>query len=109
MQRKRKFKKETLELLDTLSRNKIPQKWKTICRERGIPDKSIVIKSNQKRNKIFEEANLNRSKKNVGNIRVTRQRRKLSSTKAGRNEYYPEAASLVFAEFKLRRGKGAKV
>ena len=80
-----------------------------MCDERGIPNKSMIIKWNQCRSKIFEEVALNRQKRNEGNIKEMRQRRKLRSKRVGRNEYFQDAARLVVADFKLRRARGAKV
>ena len=80
-----------------------------MCDERDIPNKSMIIKWNQCRSKIFDEAALNREKKNEGNIKEMRQRRKLRSKRPRINEYFQDAARLVVADFKLRRARGAKV
>eukprot|EP00112_Aurelia_sp_Birch-Aquarium-sp1_P010693 Seg2277.4 transcript_id=Seg2277.4/GoldUCD/mRNA.D3Y31 product="hypothetical protein" protein_id=Seg2277.4/GoldUCD/D3Y31 len=103
------FKVQTLKLLDTLTQMKVKNKWQKCAMERGIPNKSMVIKWNEERSKIFAEASLNRQKENNGNIKVSRQRRRLPSKRPSRNEHFPLAARLVVAEFKLRRARGAKV
>ena len=67
------FKVQTLKLLDALTERKIKNKWQKCALERGIPNKSMVIKWNKERSKIFAEASLNRQRENNGNIKVSRQ------------------------------------
>ena len=71
------FKMQTVRLLDEFSQKRVKNKWQEVCDERGIPTKSMIIKWNQCRSKIFEEGALNREKKNEGNIKEMRQGRKL--------------------------------
>eukprot|EP00794_Sanderia_malayensis_P014570 gene14571-16073_t len=103
------FKMQTLKLLDALTERKVKNRWQKCATEQGIPNKSMVIKWNKERSKIFAEATLNTHKKNRGNIKVSRQRRRLLSKRPSRNEHFSLAAKLVVAEFKLRRARGAKV
>ncbi len=63
----------------------------------------------QGQKKIENELALNKKKSNKGNIKELRQCRKFAPAKDGRREKYPRAASLVVAEFKLRRSKGSRI
>lgn len=100
------FKKKTLDLLDSLALSK--DKYKIVSREKGV-HRSLVQKWNKNRVQIFKEIELNKKCKDTGNIRDSRQRRKLVSGRSKQNEKYPLAANLLIAEFKVRRAAGCKV
>ena len=102
------FKMRTLHPLDSLTRSKITDRWNKVAASKGV-SKSMVVKWNKDRKKIENELALNKEKCNKGNIRELRQSRKLAPAKDGRREKYPKAASLVVAEFKLRRAKGSRI
>ena len=76
-------------------------KYKKILMQQEIPDKSMIIKWNNKRAGLFNEVELNKSKMNRGNIREARQRRKVPASKSDTAEQYPRASKLIMAEFKL--------
>ena len=103
------FKVQTLTVLDRFTENSTEGKFKKVAEKRGIPSKSLIIKWNKQREQLFSEVELNKGKKNRGNIREVRQRRKMPSNKPGKGKRYPQAARLVVAEFKLRRARGSKV
>ncbi len=67
------------------------------------------MKWNKDREQIANQLALNKQKSNKGNIKELRQRRKLTPAIDGGPEIYPKAASLVVAEFKLRRAKGSRI
>jgi hypothetical protein len=99
------FKKQTLDLLDSLSTSK--NKWSKVGKARGL-SRSLVVKWNKDRRKILEQLALNKQNKNTDSIRAARQRKKiLGETK--HREKYPLSANLLVVEFKLRRATGSKV
>ena len=100
------FKKQTLDLLDSLSNSR--NKWKKVAEAKQI-SKCLVIKWNKARDKIFAEMSLNKRKANTGGVRESRQRRKMVGEKAKTSGRYPCATKLLVAEFKLRRAKGSKI
>lgn len=65
------FKIKTLDLLDTTK-----ELWERVAERRGI-SKSLVVKWNKDRVKIRSQLALNKTKKNKGAARSTRQRRQL--------------------------------
>ena len=71
--------------------------------------KCLVIKWNKARDKIFAELSLNKRSANAGDVRASRQRRKMVGEKAKYSERYPRATKLLVAEFKLRRAQGSKI
>ena len=101
------FKKQTLDLLDTLSNSK--HKWKRVADEKQV-SKCLVVKWNKARESILAEISKNKHKSNAGSAREARRRRKMVGEKAqSKSEKYPLAAKLLIAEFKLRRAKGSKI
>lgn len=100
------FKKQTLDLLDTLANSK--KKWEKVATEKQV-SKCLVVKWNKARKSIFAEIAQNKAKKNAGGARETRRRRQMVGNKAQNSEKYPLAAKLLIAEFKLRRAKGSKI
>eukprot|EP00794_Sanderia_malayensis_P021070 gene21070-23125_t len=104
------FKVQTLKCLGKLSKMPtVKGKWRNVANERGIPNRSTVIKWNSNRDKIFEEVVRNINRKGKRNTTAVRQRRKLSAERPNKTEKYPAAAKLVALKFKLRRAKGCKV
>ena len=100
------FKKQTLDLLDSLKDSK--NKWQKVAEARRV-SKSLVVKWNKARQQILSELQQNKHKSNAGGVRSARRRRQMVGNKARNSEMYPLAAKLVVAEFKLRRAKGSKV
>ncbi|KAJ7380544.1 hypothetical protein OS493_009010 [Desmophyllum pertusum] len=99
------YKSEGTDLTDL----KIKNKWEKVAKERGV-SKSLVVKWNKNREKLKTEVELNKHKRNTGNLRAARQRRKLVDDKLNKKrEKYPLAAVRVIVEFKLRRAKGCKI
>ena len=70
--------------------------------------KSLVIKWNKARDKIFVEMSLNKCKANTGGVRESQQRRKMVGENGKNSERYPHTIKLLVAEFKLRQAKGSK-
>ena len=81
--------------------------WEKVAERRGV-SKSLVVKWNKDRVKLRSQLALNKTKKNKGAARPTRQRRQLvcGTVKA---EKFPLAAERVVVEFKLRTAKGCKI
>ncbi len=102
------FKLKTLKLLDSFSELETKKKWENVAEKQGI-NKSLVVKWNKNREKLQLEIKLNRRKKNAGNLKDSRKKRKLVCEKAKNSEKYPLAAVRVICEFKLRRAGGCKV
>jgi hypothetical protein len=101
------FKIKTLDLLDVMKELKTKKLWEKVAERRGI-SKSLVVKWNKDRIDIRGQLALNKTKKNKGAARSTRQRRQLVSGKV-KGEKFPLAAERVVVEFKLRRAKGCKI
>ena len=102
------FKVKTLAVLDKLSKAGVKNKWKKVADERGLPDKSLVIKWNKNRSNIINELKARKTDKD-GSIKAARQKRHITHNALFRRESFPKAAQAVVAEFKERRQKGAKV
>ena len=100
------FKKQTLDLLDSLANSK--NKWKKVADEKQV-SKCLVVKWNKARESILAEISKNKNKRNAGSAREARHRRQMVGKKAQKSEKYPLAANLLIAEFKLRRAKGNKI
>ena len=81
--------------------------WEKVAERRGV-SKSLVVKWNKDRVKLRSQLALNKTKKNKGAARPTRQRRQLVCGKV-KAEKFPLAAERVVVEFKLRRAKGCKI
>ena len=81
--------------------------WEKVAERRGV-SKSLVVKWNKDRVKLQSQLALNKTKKNKGAARPTRQRRQLVCGKV-KAEKFPLAAERVVVEFKLRRAKGFKI
>lgn len=93
-------------LISLISRSRTSGK---VAKERGV-SKSLVVKWNKNREKLKTEVELNKHKRNTGNLRAARQRRKLVDDKLNKKrEKYPLAAARVIVEFKLRQAKGCKI
>ena len=101
------FKIKTLDLLDTMKELKTKNLWEKVAERRGI-SKSLVVKWNKDRVKIESQLALNKTKKNKGAARSTRQRRQLVCQKV-KSKKFPLAVARVVVEFKLRRAKGCKI
>ena len=103
------FKIKTLDLLDTMKELKTKNLWEKVAERRGI-SKSLVKfnKWNKERVKIESRLALNKTKKNKGAARSTRQRRQLVCQKV-KSKKFPLAVARVVVEFKLRRAKGCKI
>ena len=100
------FKKQTLDLLDSLANSK--NKWKKVADEKQV-SKCLVVKWNKARESILAEISKNKHKRNAGSAREARRRRQMVRKKAQKSEKYPLAANLLITEFKLRRAKGSKI
>ena len=81
--------------------------WEKVAERRGI-SKSLVVKWNKDWVKIRSQVALNRTKKNKGTARSTRQRKQLVCQNI-KSKKLPLAAEHVVVEFKLRRAKGCKI
>ncbi|CAH3177905.1 unnamed protein product [Porites evermanni] len=81
--------------------------WEKVAERRGV-SKSLVVKWKKDREKLRSQLALNKTKKNKGAARPTRQRRQLACGKV-KAEKFPLAAECVVVEFKLRRAKGCKI
>lgn len=101
------FKIKTLDLLDTMKELKTKKLWEKVAGRRGV-SKSLVVKWNKDRGKLRSQLALNKTKRNKGTARPTRQRRQLVCGKV-KAEKFPLAAERVVVEFKLRRAKGCKI
>lgn len=99
------FKKQTLDLLDSLANSK--NKWKKVADEKQV-SKCLVVKWNKARESVLAEISKNKHKRNAGGAREARRRRQMVRKKAQKSEKYPLAANLLITEFKLRRAKGSK-
>lgn len=100
------FKKQTLDLLDSLANSK--NKWKKVADEKQV-SKCLVVKWNKARESILAEISKNKHKRNAGSAREARRRRQMVGKKVQKSEKYPLAANLLITEFKLRRAKGSKI
>lgn len=100
------FKKQTLDLLDSLANSK--NKWKKVADEKQVSN-CLVVKWNKARESILAEISKNKHKRNAGSAREARRRRQMVGKKAQKSEKYPLAANLLITEFKLRRAKGSKI
>ena len=100
------FKKQTLDLLDSLANSK--NKWKKVADEKQV-SKCLVVKWNKARESILAEISKNKHKRNAGSAREAGRRRQMVGKKAQKSEKYPLAANLLITEFKLRRAKGSKI
>lgn len=101
------FKIKTRDLLDTMKELKTKKLWEKVAERRGV-SKSLVVKWNKDRVRLRSQLALNKTKKNKGAARPTRQRRQLVCGKV-KAEKFPLAADCVVVEFKLRRAKGCKI
>lgn len=100
------FKKQTLDLLDSLANSK--NKWKKVADEKQV-SKCLVVKWNKARESILAEISKKKHNRNAGSAREARRRRQMVGKKAQKSEKYPLAANLLIIEFKLRRAKGSKI
>lgn len=100
------FKKQTLDLLDSLANSK--NEWKKVADEKQV-SKCLVVKWNKTRESILAEISKNKHKRNAGSAREARRRRQMVGKKVQKSEKYPLAANLLITEFKLRRAKGSKI
>ncbi len=78
------FKIKTLDLLDAMKELKAKKLWKKDAEKRGISKSlvSLVVKWNKDRLKLRGQLALNKTKKNKGAVRPSRQRRQLVSVKS---------------------------
>lgn len=100
------FKKQTLDLLDSMSNTK--NKWKKVPEAKQISN-FLVINWNKARDKILAAVACKKRKANAGGVREARLRRKIFCEKARNSERYQLAVKLLLREFKLRQAKGSKI
>ena len=69
----------------------------------------LEIKWEENRGKILAELTMNRTKKNTGDAKPMKQRKRIAKNRSSCTDKYPLASNLLLANFKLRSAAGSKV
>ena len=74
----------------------------TVAKQQGA-NKSLVFQWEKNRSKFLAELTLNKTTKNTGGSRLTRQRRRIAGNRSQHTNKHRLASNLLLAKFKLQR------